>query len=119
MPQENAITIGQRSYPLTLPASFVVRREVLRLTAQSPERALAAAIVVCCPKLAAKLKVAVSGLPMDYGQAAYDALAAQGYEDSIPAAGGAAIALLLGSMPRPEAVEEAEGNSEAQTGPGT
>lgn len=115
MPQENAtITLGAREYKLEAPASFVARREILELTQTAPARAIGAAIGLCCPKLARKLNVSTAGLPLEYGQRMYDAIAAQGYEGDIVEAGRAALALIVSSLPTPKGIEDAEGNSEAQ-----
>jgi hypothetical protein len=118
--QENAsITIAGRPYKLELPPSFVARREVLDLASVSGYRAFAAAIALCSPKAARKANVAVRGLPVDYGQAMYDALATAGAEADIPVAGRIAFQFLIDSFPSAAKVEEESGNSEAPTEPGT
>lgn len=120
MATENAsITIAGRAYKLELPASFVVRREILDLSQRSPYRACGAAIAVCAPKAARKANVVVRGMPEDYGQAMYDAVAAVGAEADLVEAGRTAIQFLVASFPQTSRIEEAEGNSEAPTEPGT
>jgi hypothetical protein len=118
--QENAsITIAGRVYHLELPPSFVARREVLDLASGSPYRACGAAIALCSPKAARKASVVVKGLPTDYGQAMYDAIASTGAEADIPVAGRIALQFLVDSFPSSAKVEEEMGNSAAPTEPGT
>jgi hypothetical protein len=118
--EENAsITIAGRPYKLELPPSFVARREVLELAQRSPYRACGAAIALCAPKAARKAGVLPKGMPEDYGQAMYDAIASTGAEADIPVAGRTAIQFIIDSFPSSARVEEQAGNSEAPTEPGT
>ncbi len=120
MATENAsITIAGRSYKLELPPSFAARREVLDLVNSSAYRACGAAIALCSLKAARKAGVVVKGLPTDYGQAMYDALATAGAEADIPVAGRIALQFLVDSFVSSAKVEEEMGNSEAPTEPGT
>ena len=108
------VTLGRFTVTLKKPGSFTLAREVTMAVGTSAIRGLGAALGACWGGKALKAKYAYDALA--YGGAVVDELMALGVpEAEIYAAGKVALDLVIESLPREEAVAQAEGFSEAQT----
>ena len=108
------VTLGRFTVALKKPASFTLAREVTMAVGTSAIRGLGAALGACWGGKSLKAKYAYDALA--YGGAVVDELMALGVpEAEIYAAGKIALDLVIESLPREEAVAQAEGFSEAQT----
>ena len=108
------VNLGKFSVTLKKPSSFTLAREVTMAVGTSAIRGLGAALGACWSGKALKAKYAYDALA--YGGAVVDELMALGVpEAEIYAAGKIALDMVIESLPREEAVAQAEGFSEAQT----
>lgn len=113
------VRLGQREFELKLPASYSVRREIAVAGVQNAPRAFAAALGVCCPRLAkmdgTKAAAQYDYQPLAYGGRLIDALVESGVPyDDVMTAGLKAYQLIDQSFVSEAEVKKAEGNSEAR-----
>lgn len=113
MSEPKTVKLGQYEYPLTMPSSFAVRHEIVASGGSNAQRAFAAALGACCPRLDKQLEVSLerSGfVPLKYGGAVIDALAEKGVPMAdIVEAGGIAYGLIVSSFISEDEVASAEG----------
>ncbi len=108
------VTLGRFTVTLKKPSSFTLAREVTMAVGTSAIRGLGAALGACWGGKSLKATYKYDALA--YGGAVVDELMALGVpEAEIYAAGKIALDLVIESLPREEAVAQAEGFSEAQT----
>ena len=108
------IKLGKFTGTLRKPASFMTAREVTMAVGTSAIRGLGAALGACWSGKSLKATYKYDALA--YGGSVVDELMALGVpEAEIYAAGKIALDLVIDSLPREEAVAQAETFTEAQT----
>lgn len=115
----NQVMLGKRLLDLVLPASYAVRHEIVVAAGTNPNRGFAAALGVCCARIA-KMEgmqgVKYDYQPLVYGGRIIDALIGtkQVTMAEIQTAGIKAYDMIVDSLVTEDEVKRAEGNSEAR-----
>lgn len=120
------VKLGERTIEGVLPASYAVRHEVVATGAQNVQRAFAAALGVCCPRVERMVsaqrpsKLSYEGCnyqPLRYGGELIDALVAAGVPlTQILEAGAECFRRMAETLLTEAEVATAVGNSEPPMG---
>jgi hypothetical protein len=119
------VKLGARTLEGSLPASYSVRHEIVAAAATNVQRAFAAALGVCVPRVERMLKAGgarvsyeASGFsPLKYGGQLIDGLHGAGVSlAEIVEAGAECFKIMAESLLSEAEVKAAEGNSEPPTG---
>ena len=110
------VQVGDREVTLTLPKSLSVRYEIAAFSMSNENRARFAALGQCWGGLGRpKARYETSYNVGQYGGEVLDELLQRGVNlHELRAAGAWALSKIYQSLPQPEEVDKAEGNSEAQ-----
>lgn len=120
-----AVKLGERTIEGELPRSYTVRHEIVAAAGTNVQRAFAAALGACCPRIERMLaangrRVTYEGCgyaPLKYGGELIDGLVEQGVElAQVLEAGAECFRAIADTLLTEREVKAAEGNSEPPMG---